>query len=218
MRNTLAKIIAFATSPMGLLLAILFFVPWLKISCQGMELATATGWQLSTGGASLNESAEKKPKADEKVPEEEDRGIDARPWYFLGLILPIAVLLAGLAGLKPKGPGPGIGALLVILGIGGIVVMILASQVDYAEIRQDMLEETRAQSDNEGINLSPPPEVFAGMISVRAEPPVWISLVIYVVVALCGAALIAIPFLVQTQPSASTTGPPGAAEGEPPPG
>lgn len=215
-QRMLSRIGSGVSLPMALLLVIFFFLPWLELHCGAMKLGKASGWQLSVGKM----TAEQQDQAQAK----EGDGPDARPWFFLGLLIPICVLAVGWRGLAGALQPGRVGMLLALLGVVGLVVMIVAANVDYAdEIAEDMKKqsETRAPaSEDERAAQGLQKEMAAQMSSqvaeqIRTEPTgiLWVCLVLYVLVGATGAAVLVAP---KVLPPAAAR-PPQPAKIEPPP-
>jgi len=223
-----SKIGSMVSLPLGLLLLIFFFVPWLNLTCSGAPIGRASGWQLSVGTMSkveqqplsgLNQTQDKK---DEKDPSET---IEARPWFFLGLILPLAILAVGAMGFLDKMPPAGAGKVLIACGVIGLIVMILAAAVDYSG---DIMAEQKAKQAQAPEGAPPGAGPAAAAMQKQMEDQVsknlatettgilWLSLVLYILVGVCGAANLLLPQILGSIGSAQAPpAPPG--EGAPPP-
>lgn len=128
-----SKVGSGAAVPMALTLAVLFFLPWVNVTCSGTKVGSATGLQLSVGKMTVNNPfGEDGPaKKTGGAKEEDKKDPKARPWFFLGLIVPLLVLAAAGMGLAGKMTGPAAGMAIAMLGVLGLLTAILATQVDY---------------------------------------------------------------------------------------
>lgn len=122
------RVVGGISLPMAGLLVVFFFLPWLRITCQGNEIATVTGMQLAQGDATVTMAGVQ----EQKEPGEEDKG-EARPWAWFGLALPALAAVVGLMGLLGALPAYRMGVLLIILGIAGVIVMGMAATVEYQQ-------------------------------------------------------------------------------------
>ncbi|MFP4353977.1 MAG: hypothetical protein ACLFUJ_02545 [Phycisphaerae bacterium] len=105
----------------GLGLGMLMFLPWLVTAWRAevkqtdeTQLLQASGWQLSRGQV--------RAIAEERL----DDPHQPRRWVLLGLAVPLGLLVVGgltLIGTLPRRWG---GRLMVILGLGGVAVMLIA--------------------------------------------------------------------------------------------
>jgi hypothetical protein len=176
----ISRIVAGVTSPLALVLLILFFVPWVNLTCNGMELASASGLQLTVGSISPSPMLEKQM---DKEPSDGE-GPDARPWFIMGLLVPLGLLATCALMLTGRFGLAGGGKILIVLGVVGLLVMILAANVEY---RDEMMED-QASSDSQGPSDFPISQNdVAKMINTEAGGAVWTSLVLYVLIALMGA-------------------------------
>lgn len=182
----LSRLVAALCSPIAIVLIILFFVPWVELNCGGTPLGTASGFQLATGGITpRQELQEQNP---DKV--KEDDGPEARPWFLLGLFVPLGLLaVCGLVFLGRLSPISG-GTFLALLALVGVVVMILAANVDY---REEMRRDSAERDKHAGIG-SPD---LSGMISTTTRGTVWACLTLYIVTGLLGVACAALPWLLR---------------------
>jgi hypothetical protein len=115
--------------PAAGLLLILFFVPWVEVSSISANV-TASGLQLSVGSVSAEMSFLGLPPPPGTP---DPKKVKARPWFFLGLVAPLLVGVFCLLGLlRMMGTTP-FSIALMTAGVAGIVVVILACSVSYAE-------------------------------------------------------------------------------------
>ena len=214
-KKTLSKIGSTVSLPLALLLLIFFFLPWLDLTCAGNKVADASGWQLVTG----NVTPEEMP-GQEKDKDDPAESIKARPWFILCLIIPIAALLVGLQAVKGGVTAGGAGKALLVLGVIGLVMMIAAASVNYADdVEADMKAKQADQPK------PPPSEAPPGMgaamedmgkqmseqvgAAIKTEPTgvLWLSLVLYILLGACGVANLMLPKTALAAPAATPAPP-----------
>ncbi|MHC4982125.1 MAG: hypothetical protein ACYTF6_03025 [Planctomycetota bacterium] len=213
--------------PMSLLLGIFFFLPWVSIQCGGMEIGEASGWQLTVGTASessMLETAESKPQAGAGSLGEH---VDARPWFILGLVVPVAVLVIGLKGFNGTMPSVSCGKALMGLGALGVMVVLLAANVDYSEIVTKNVNSQCARLQSAqgpgcpaafGQDVtSQMEEQLASQLKTRGTGILWASLVLHILVAACGAANLLLPNLAASPQQAAGLPPVEIQRGPPRP-
>lgn len=153
--------------PLGVVLLVLFFLPWLDLTCvtpkgfgPGNEgtiekkVGQASGWQLAVGTMTAFDEDEKgnsKVMTDPDKLKEMDETILARPLFYLGLIAPIVLLALGAMAMMGSISGALASRGMIVVGIVGVLVFILAMMVDYTD---DFIEaertKTRAKMTEEG--------------------------------------------------------------------
>ena len=116
---------------------LLFFVPWLAVSCNDQTLLQATGWQLVTGTPTVAEQA---------IPSQE---IDGAWWATVALVVIVAGLIGSFVFRKVKTGGRVVIATCVLslaLLIGGVAQTVgkLKSEVEEASSRSSSLGEEKA--------------------------------------------------------------------------
>ena len=205
----------------------LFFMPWLTVSCDGKAvmasappeirqkttalaqqtgvqasrlaekktLASASGWALAAGKLTPAEDLANSPNA--KPPQANDGVPKSRWWVYMGLGLPgLLVLICGFAAIGPLPRRAG--KWMLLFGLTGMIVMIVASRVDYIDdvveraakeipraknmcIRNAnrLRDQAKAQLEQTGAKMK---EI------IKTEPTVylWVSLGLYGVIAACG--------------------------------
>jgi len=121
--------------PTGALLVLLFFLPWVNVTCNGMVVARASGLQLATGEISIDSSPLPfgPPVPSPSQPKFSPDKIRARPWFWAGLVIPVLIAATALAGVLGVGRSLPLGALWLALGVVGLTVMVLAATTEYAE-------------------------------------------------------------------------------------
>ena len=202
---------AIISLPLASLLVVFFFMPWLKLSCNteamakaarpfngqampqelamSMDLAEASGWELATGQIALKgpyKEHEEGVGGDEGFPK-------SRPWVYLCLVVPIALLIVGAMGLcgsvSPRGASKG----MLLLALGGLGLMLGVASVDYTD---DLIEQAEEQMGQQGLMpMSPfspqsPQKALAQMkdqmsevIETNCTGYLWISLGLYGLIA-----------------------------------
>lgn len=206
--------------PLSLLLLIFFFLPWVDLTCGGEKVGSASGWQLTVGQMTMEKEQEEKPDSED--------GPKARPWFILCLILPVALLTVGAMAVTGRWPSAGAGKVLLVLGVVGLIMMILAANVDYShEINEQMQKEQAAkppppsgvQPGMEAMGEQVAGEVAMKGIETRTRGILWVSLVLYILVGACGAANLFLPRLVGAPTAAASPPaqpPPAQPPAEPP--
>ena len=217
--------------PMAILLLIFFFMPWAELHCGTMQIGEANGWQLTKGDMTSIQPDMSSSMPGVKVTKDEggdgkdaSESINARPWFILGLIVPIVLLGVGALGLTGKMSSSGAGKALIVLGAIGMVVMLLAANVDYSdEVAADMEKSQKESAEPEGGEGEADPlsagmekamgdqmqSQMAGQIQTESTGIVWACLVLYILVVGCGAANLAAPALLR----AHGAGPMGQSTG-----
>jgi hypothetical protein len=188
MNALITKVTSGSSLVLGLLLLVFFFLPWVNLTCAGTPIGKASGWQLTTGDLSKSEQMQEMnggtPQAET---EDDDDGPDPRPWFILGLLVPIGIGLVGAKGLM----GHPMAKALIVLGIIGAVVMVLVTTVDYgAEMKADA--EAKAQVDPNDPGAAMGQQMGAAMaekIDTETTGIVWVSLVLYLLVIGCGVVM-----------------------------
>jgi len=208
-KNTLQRVLSGLASPIGLVLLILFFLPWTKLSGAGETLGTATGWQLTVGEMSESEQMRDMSPDQSAAEEGDEDGPDARPWFILGLLTPIGVLLISFLGFSGKTSSVSTGCLLGLAGVVGLIVVVAATQVDYGDemMEQQQAESAPAVQPDEPTDTSAPElgsfmegasqERMAAMIETETLVSVWFSLALYIVLLLSSLALMLLRFVPQ---------------------
>ena len=143
--------------PLGVVLLVLFFLPWLNLTCVGKGLFSnedvidrkvghASGWQLAVGTMTVfDEDEERNPKkvTDPDKLKEVDETILARPLFYLGLLAPVVLLALGVLAMIGSISGALAGRGMIVVGIVGVLVFILAMMVDYTD---DFIENKRTEA------------------------------------------------------------------------
>ena len=200
--------------PVSLLLIVLFFMPWLAVSCEGGEVtramqksgaanmppmsgmpqvtakvAQATGWQLAKGDISLKGAyARKNGRAGSQR-----EMLKSRPALYMALVVPILALIIGGFGVAGNAKAGTVGTALLLLAIVGTATVLWAASIDYVDDAMDKLQEEATNSGCGGPAPRPTgvDEAKANMkklIKTRGTGYLWASLGMYVLLAGCGIA------------------------------
>ena len=211
-----------ASVPMSLLLAGLFFAPWVRLSCRpeaitddmpsgqfpaGMqipddarEIAQASGWQLAGGDLSLQgqykeqEEQFRRQTQDQEIPR-------ARPWVYACLAIPIGLLVVGAMGAVGMIRTGG-GGWLLLLAATGLGFTMAVARVEYVD---DAMDEARKDFDkakqqqplgfrNEMEGAIAEAETrMKETLPTEATPYLWVSMGLYALVGFCGVATMVNP-------------------------
>lgn len=228
-----SRLAAGVSIPMAILLLIFFFLPWVNLQCAGTQIGDATGWQLAVGKITVDmpHMGGAEPK------QEQGKDPDARPIFFLGLLLPLAILIVGVCSLKGSIGTPPTGVWLTALGVVGLIVMIMAANVDYSdEMTGDAKKSDQAKPAGTPPTGDPSEAMSKAMedamkdqmeqqmsaqIKTEGTGILWTCLVLYILVALAGASCFlkigvsAGPAASQA-PTATAAPPPEPAPAQPP--
>ena len=212
---------------MSIGLVVLFFMPWLTLSCdpegvtntpgvrsevelpeefsEATVLARASGWDLARGELTpddrFKEMARQAQRSEDRPP--------AKPWAYGGLVLPGLVALLSLVCLAGKLTSSGTGKWLLLLGVAGVVLMLLAVSVDYVDMSMDKAKE---QMVAQGVdprqpdlkeNMAEAASMAKKILQTKTTPYLWACLGIYVLIGGCGLATMGA--LENLEPAASTT-------------
>jgi len=230
-RNMLTRIGSIVSLPLAGLLVLFFFLPWLNLTCQGNAIASASGLQLATGDLTLTEQMEQvqemsnQPQAKAK-PEDPGEDVDARPWFWLGLLLPIGAGIVGLLGTMGNMDADRAGRALIVLGvIGAIVVILAATTVDYTDAAMKDAKKEDSQEAESPFGAQMQEQMEANMkevLKTETTGILWGSLVVYLLVVGCGVVNhVMLKQAAAPSPAASRAGEPyippaGPAETGPP--
>jgi hypothetical protein len=198
------------------------------------RIGSATGLQLARGEMTPSASIDDPEKARQLV-----ETVKPRRVFYLGLLLPAGLIVLGLFGAIAR---PRVGLAIVVLAGAGIVVMVMAANVEYEELKEGMAKP-------EAVSPAPTPGQAAGSrpsdpgeamgeamgealgdmmtegvqkgVSASAEISTttqgawgW-SLALYIMAAACGVADLVLPRILSgTEPRA----PGGGYAAAPPPG
>lgn len=170
-RTVLPKAASGLSLSFSAFLLVLFFLPWLKVSCvsedgsRRVEIGQATGWQVFKGDLAYDKQWQHGPVT---VKEEKKSETAPRRWAILGLFLPGMAALISLLTLVGRMPPASTGKLLLLLAALGVGVTVLAIQIDYSKDGQD------ASGKNDAL---PSQEKLGKMVRTEPTPWLWTTLV-----------------------------------------
>ena len=197
--------------PVSLVLGILFFMPWLNISCDtehimkevqsqegfgaappipfgSQEIAHASGWDLAGGQISV----ENPSMSGNQSFNDENRMLKQRPWLYICLAGPIAIALLCAAAVSGTISTRAAGKGMMVLGVIGVALMIAASTIDYVD---DAMDKAKQEAAKSGATLSCPAldqsmgEAKDGMkefIKTETTGHLWISVGLHSLIVICG--------------------------------
>jgi hypothetical protein len=189
--------------PVGLLLGVFFFLPWVSLRCEVPEnlpmrdgqkrvneLMVASGWELTTGSVSPGADVDDPEEFREKVGQaQEDKSFPrARPWFAVGLAVPVLLVLAGLLGLGGAANSQTVGRFMVLLGIAGLVIGLLGLTVDYADEVFNLQQAESGDSGPAPPNEEKAKEALREALQTRGTVWLWLTIVLYAGVILVGGA------------------------------
>ena len=156
--------------PAGGLLVLLFFMPWVGIQCSGVS---ASGLQLSVGSVSVDTFLGVPVLQGPGLPQPDK--VRARPWFFLGLLVPLAIGTVALLGMVRKMKPSPLAVSYMALGAVGVLIMILVAGMDYSDAERGV-EAGAVRPDGSlvtGVPPSPSPQPGSteGPEAVRAPAP-----------------------------------------------
>ncbi len=195
--ETVSRVGSGISLPMALLLIIFFFLPWLNVNCSIMSFAEASGWQLTVGDLSPTDMIKEKMGTDEQEKSDENMP-DARPWFILGLLAPVAILIAAALGAAGAIKSQHCGRLLIVLAAIGIIVIILAANVEYGELTEKMVKDKSSSSDGDtpfGPSDKEMSKMAATQISTSGTKILWWSLTFYIATLVCGGVVLLSPLI-----------------------
>ena len=201
-REVTARLGMVASVPLSLLSLGLFFMPWLGLRCDTEEAAEslcamnvpelqaasadagfigqASAWELARG-----EFAFSRPYRDSSSRLDREGLPSARPWMFIGLLLPPIAAIAGAGGALGGLGVRAAGKAMLVVALAGVALTTLASTTDFADDVRDAIERgtgggaasLRAGNARDGVGrfLKTQPTAF-----------LWTSMGVYGVLAACG--------------------------------
>lgn len=209
---------AIASLPMAGLLGFFFFMPWLTVSCdpkaaipaaelakmphlpagaaEAKEIAQASGWELARGEISPAEDCARQPKpagGNQEFPK-------PKYWVYLGLAVPVGLLIVAVLGISHSLSWGGAGKIMLVLGVAGVVVMLVAASIDYVDDALDQSKDEMAKRAP-GMVSRPGGMAFDAAVSqagdkmrevlkTKATWYLWGSLGLYGLVVVCGLATV----------------------------
>lgn len=199
--------------PLGVVLLVLFFLPWLELTCVGpkgfgpgnegtieKKIGQASGWQLAVGtmtASDEDEDGNSNVTTDPNKLQETIESITARPLFYLGLIAPIVLLALGAMTMMGSISGALASRGMIVVGIVGVLVFILAMMVDYTDdfieaertkTREKMTEEGASKADIEKALEKKDAETKAQMDAAKendqglqtgSKLALWVTFVLY---------------------------------------
>ncbi|MDY7011066.1 MAG: hypothetical protein SVV80_09995 [Planctomycetota bacterium] len=206
-----------APLPLALLLAAFFFLPWLRVSCDASQftetmqrcnasetpmtaqsgaipeitakIGQASGWELAGGNISLDTAYARQdsPVGSDKPP------LKSRTWLYMGLLLPVLALLLSWFGVTGKAKSTTVGTWLLLIGVAGTVIVILAASIDYVDDAIDHSLDQAAKSGGSGptpcpAGLREAKSQMKKIVKTKGTVWLWSSLGMYVLLAGCGIA------------------------------
>lgn len=160
---------------------LLFFVPWLAVSCNGQPLVEATGWQMVTGQPTV---------ADQKIPAQE---MDAAWWAIAGLVVIVAGLLGSflLRVAKTRGRVVIASSLVALALLGGGMSQTVGKM--NAEMDKELgREATEGESETKALERQLA-AMMGQAIQVEVKPGFWWVIALLGVGAVCGVATQIVP-------------------------
>ena len=208
--------------PMSVLAAVLFFMPWVTVSCDSKafiemaegdggeqlppmpadmtsepEFARASGLQLAAGEATpvgMFKGASTSSSGNKDLP--------AHPWLYGGLILPVGLLVVCGMCLSGHMQAPTAGKVMFFLAFAGVGMMYAASRISYAD-------DIAAKARSDFASRIPPGAVvdmgaveeqidqvtgkLAEVVITTPTGMLWMTMGAYGVVCLCAACTIGSP-------------------------
>jgi hypothetical protein len=146
----MSRPLALFASPLQLLAALAFFLPFYTVSCQGRPLSTASGYEVATEGFRVDERAERKLQ---RASEQAGGTRDAHGSTSWLLLFPLLAAAAGaaalLAGRTSSSAAARAKARIVSAALGALGVVLLV--VHYLVVRSDL---RRLLSDDGGDGMA----------------------------------------------------------------
>ncbi len=197
--------------PMTVALVVLFFMPWVSLSCDlkasadagdiinlsnmpggpqdTRRLASASGWELACGEL----TPEMPFRIQAREVREQSQVPQGRAWVHLGLAVPVLMGLVCTMGLMGNVSIVGAGKIVFWLGLAGVALTFMASSVNYVDdamagVRENMQDSAAGASGREEVEASLEQVAAKLNLAVKTQrtPYLWVSLSLYLVVAGCG--------------------------------
>ena len=199
--------------PTSAMLVALFFMPWLKLSCnasavaekaqlrnlpampaelaKAKELAQASGWQLARGQMTPIgplKSCDKTIGPDAELPK-------TRPWVYVCLAVPVLLVLVSGLGAMSSLSISGVGKAMLLLGVAGFVAVLLVTTVEYADeiIEKALAQLPGGQRSSLSQQISEAKSKMRELLQTKATPYLWVSLGLYGLIAICSVATLKAP-------------------------
>lgn len=173
---------------LALALIVMYFMPWTKLSLLSSAsqessdsanvIGTANGWQLTTGDMTSGVLA----KAEGQ--DTSDFAIRGRPWFILGIVLPVTMLAAGVLSIMKKFRARPAGLTIAICGGLGVLLALSVLTVDY---NADFHRASTAKSSGADIEMAEFMRTFFDIVMpTSVVSGVWASLVFCLMAAFFG--------------------------------
>jgi len=199
--------------PEAAALVVLFFMPWLGLSCEAGQVARTLKLQETpsvesvsglVASASARQLAEgtltlASPTTDARELLTQERGLlKPRPWLYLGLLLPVLVAaLAALAFVGVLPPGKA-GKLVQLVGLAGVAIVLLASRIDYVSDAAGLYSRQTGHAEQsapalDASALNQLEDQLKAVVSTKPTVHLWGSGGLYVMVMVAGLMTCAVP-------------------------
>jgi hypothetical protein len=134
----------------AVLLAVLFFLPWVEVNCAGPRgigeqagepqtvkgALRASGWQLAVGTVTRYEvdpAGQVQPTDDPNLTAEANEAAQSRWWLLLGLLVPLLLGAVGAAGLFGNQNRQAAAKQMIVLSVLGVLVCLLAMATSFED-------------------------------------------------------------------------------------
>ncbi len=213
-RKPKLRIGAMLPLPASVVLGVLFFMPWVTLSCdtqaalqagempplspeqqleleRNSKLIQASGWQLARGEVTETTVAPIQRNGFQQQGEIPS----SRVWAYTGLGLPVLLLLISAMRLSGGMPPGKAGGWMVVVGLAGIVLTLVVFSVNYvddvtAEFETaesaDLGHMTMRSRNQLQLASRQVERQLNDLLKTDTTPYLWISLGLYVLVAGCG--------------------------------
>jgi len=193
----------------AVVLLVLFFLPWVELSCRASKdsqilLAKRSGWQIAVGSATLYDAESKQPSTDFEKIRIARTSPRPRPWVFLGLLVPVTLLILGVAAQRKRIRASRFGKLVALAGAVGVGLSLAVFLMDQSKnVGRYLREERRAELVKDGKGKAEIEQALAKMTAVRQigileqdgegvkvvpANALWITLGLYVFLLFVGSA------------------------------
>lgn len=200
--------------PAAMVLGVLFFMPWVTLSCdtqaalqagempvltpeqrqeleRNSKLIQASGWQLARGEVTETSDA----PIQQNGFEQQGELPSSRVWAYTGLGLPVLLLLISAMRLSGGMPPGKAGGWMIVVGLAGIVLTLVVFSVNYVDDVTSKFESAETadlghmtmRSRNQLQLASRQVEnQLNDILKTDTTPFLWVSLGLYMLVAGCG--------------------------------
>lgn len=207
-------------TPISVLLGVLFFMPWLTVSCDGraaMELGVAVDSpQVATAVGAMDASTEVAQASGMELARGEitpcgafkgqpvspstGQSLTSRSWVYAALALPALMLVACLLSLTGTIQASTAGKAIFLMAFAGAGMMYGASQISYADDMIDKVSDMsdmagapaamRAQASSQIDQLS---EQLNAVVLTTPTAVLWVTMGLYGAACVCGVMTIGSP-------------------------